>query len=66
MFKNLMNFKNLPRNQAANLFSKSTPKRFFSYKQMPNGGPGVGAFLGVGLGAAGLMYLMYKGRSLAM
>ncbi len=58
MFKNLMKLKNVPRQQAANLFSKSTPRRFFSYKQMPSGGPGVGTMLGVGLETAGLMNKM--------
>jgi hypothetical protein len=38
----------------------------FSYQQMPSSGPGIGAMLGLGLGTAGLAYVIYKGRSLAM
>jgi hypothetical protein len=68
MFKNLMNMKSkmtFARNQVG-LLRNSTPKRMFSYQQMPSGRPGVGAMLGVGLGTAGLMYLMYQGRTLSM
>jgi len=69
MFKNLMTMKSkmtLARSQSANLFRNATPKRMFSYQQMPTGGPGYGAALGIGFGTAGLAYLMFKGRSLSM
>jgi len=70
MFKNLMTMKSkmtLARSQSATLFRNSTPKRMFSYKQMPeSSGPGFGAMVGLGVGTAGLAYLMYKGRSLSM
>jgi FtsH-binding integral membrane protein len=68
MFKAMMNMKSkmtFARNQGAGLLRNATPKRMFSYQQMPNSGPGVGTMLGVGLGTAGLMYLMYHGRTLA-
>ncbi len=69
MFKNLMTMKSkmtLARSQSANLFRNATPKRMFSYQQMPSSGPGFGAMLGIGVGTAGLAYLMYKGRTLSM
>ena len=68
MFKNLMNMKSkmtFARSQVG-LMKNSTPKRMFSYQQMPNKGPGFGALAGVGLGTAGLMYLLYKSRTLSM
>ncbi len=68
MFKSIMNVKSkmtMVRSQVG-LLRNGTPKRMFSYQQMPNSGPGVGTMLGVGLGTAGLMYLMYYGRTLSM
>ena len=55
-----------PRSQATTLFRNGTPKTMFRYQQMPNRGAGMGAKLGVGLGTAGLMFLMYKANILSM
>ena len=46
------------------LFSKQMPKQFFSQMQGPSSGPGFGAMLGVGVGTAGLLYLMYYARQM--
>lgn len=61
MFKNAQALKSkltqFSRTQTSNLFTKSVPKRFFSYQQRPSG-YSLPAMFGIGLGTAGLMYLM--------
>lgn len=42
---------------------RPAPRRWFSVSQQPQG-PGIGTMLGVGVGTAGLMYLMYQSRTL--
>ena len=42
---------------------RPAPRRWFSVNQQPSG-PGIGTMLGVGVGTAGLMYLMYHSRRL--
>ncbi len=66
MFKNMLALRSkLAQTSTQSVFMKATPKRLFSYKQMqPNSGPGLGTMLGVGLGTAGLMYLMYHSRNM--
>lgn len=51
--------------QANTLHTNNLSKRFFSYQQQPQGGVRVLPMLGVGLGTAGLMYLMYHSRDLS-
>lgn len=68
MFKSMIALKS-KLTQARGVFQKATPKRMFSYKQMPpsgSGGAGVGTMFGIGLGTAGLMYLMYHSRNLQL
>lgn len=57
MFKNMIQFKN-KLSSTKTLFTRTAPKRMFSnYSQQPR--PSYAGMLGVGLGTAGLMYLMY-------
>lgn len=66
MFKNLTHIKNRLVQQSQPLFKNAVPRRAFSYRQGPNpsGGYGYGAMFGIGLGTAGLMYLVYHSRQL--
>ena len=70
MFKNMLQLRskvmqsNTVRQATQNLFLKQTPQRFFSSGPVSQG-PGLGAMLGVGLGTAGLMYMVYQGRTLS-
>lgn len=71
MFKNMLQLRNkvmqgnTVRQATQNLFTKQMPQRFFSQGPVRQGGPGMGAMLGVGLGTGGLMYMMYQGRMLS-
>lgn len=67
MFKNLMQFKTkLTQPQSMLLGRQALPKRAFNQPYRPNGGStyGVGTMAGIGLGTAGLMYLIYHSRQL--
>jgi len=43
---------------------RQMPKRLFSEGPVRQGGPGIGAMIGLGLGTAGLAYMIYCGRTL--
>jgi hypothetical protein len=70
MFKNMIQLKNkmiqgnTVRQATNNLFMRQMPKRFFSEGPVRSGGPGIGSMIGLGLGTAGLAYMMYYSRSL--
>lgn len=71
MFKNMLQLRNkmvqgnTVRQATNNLFMRQMPQRMFSQGPVRAGGPGIGAMLGVGLGTAGLAYMMYYGRNLS-
>jgi hypothetical protein len=67
MFKNLVQLKSrMTQPQALLLGKNALPRRVFSYRQSPppSSGFGLGAMFGVGIGTAGLMYLVYHSRQL--
>lgn len=67
MFKNFIQAKN-KLNQASHmrtpLFTKQVPQRFFSQPQGPSGGRRIASMLGIGVGTAGLCYLVHYARQL--
>jgi hypothetical protein len=71
MFKNMLQLRNkmvqgnTVRQATNNLFMRQMPKRMYGEGPVRSGGPGIGAMLGVGLGTAGLAYMMYYGRNLS-
>jgi hypothetical protein len=56
---------NTVRQATNNLFMKQMPKRMYGEGPVRSGGPGMGAMLGVGVGTAGLAYMMYYGMKLS-